>query len=128
MLRLVADRSAQHLERVLTMFIDHYNGHRAHRSLGLAPPHGRPAIEPCSCPEPIDVNDAIVWAAFCTNTNVRREHSDLRTLHVCPVSDSIDADSCELVLCHRQTGHPDIRVVREAQPIRPVSCFQFAAG
>ena len=26
-----------------------------------------------------------------------------------------------LVLCHRQTGYHDIRVVREAQTIRPVS-------
>jgi hypothetical protein len=27
------------------VFIEHYNGHRAHRSLALAPPNGRPAIE-----------------------------------------------------------------------------------
>jgi putative transposase len=37
--------SAQHLERALTVFIGHYNGHRAHRSLELAPPNGRPPIE-----------------------------------------------------------------------------------
>jgi transposase InsO family protein len=36
---------APHLKRVLTVFIEHYNGHRAHRSLALAPPNGRPAIE-----------------------------------------------------------------------------------
>jgi Family of unknown function (DUF5372)/Integrase core domain len=30
--------SGQHLERALTVFIGHYNGHRAHRSLELAPP------------------------------------------------------------------------------------------
>ena len=28
----------QHLERVLQGFIDHYNGHRAHRALSLTPP------------------------------------------------------------------------------------------
>jgi putative transposase len=32
-----------HLERVLSVFIDHYNRHRAHRSLNLTPPGGRPA-------------------------------------------------------------------------------------
>ena len=35
--------SAQHLERALAVFIDHYNGWRPHRSLDLAPPNGRPA-------------------------------------------------------------------------------------
>jgi len=33
--------SARHLERTLTVFIDHYNGWRPHRSLDLAPPNGR---------------------------------------------------------------------------------------
>ena len=33
------------LERTLTVFVDHYNGYRPHRSLDLAPPNGRPAIE-----------------------------------------------------------------------------------
>jgi putative transposase len=37
--------SAQHVERALPVYIDHYNVHRAHRSLDLAPPNGRPAIE-----------------------------------------------------------------------------------
>jgi putative transposase len=36
--------SAQHLERALRVFVDHYNRHRAHRSLELAPPNGRPPI------------------------------------------------------------------------------------
>jgi len=37
--------SVGQLERALTVFVDHYNGHRAHRSLELAPPNGRPLIE-----------------------------------------------------------------------------------
>jgi transposase InsO family protein len=37
--------SAWHLERVLSVFIDHYNGFRPHRSLNLEPPNGRPATE-----------------------------------------------------------------------------------
>lgn len=37
--------NAQHLERTLAVFVDHYNGHRPHRSLDLAPPNGRPASE-----------------------------------------------------------------------------------
>jgi putative transposase len=31
----------QHLEHVLRVFIDHYNGHRPHRALGLIPPKPR---------------------------------------------------------------------------------------
>ena len=37
--------STRHLERTLAVFVDHYNGSRPHRSLDLAPPNGRPAIE-----------------------------------------------------------------------------------
>jgi putative transposase len=37
--------NTRHLARALTGFLDHYNGHRPHRSLELAPPNGRPAIE-----------------------------------------------------------------------------------
>jgi putative transposase len=33
--------NARHAERVLAVFIDHYNRHRAHRSLNLMPPDGR---------------------------------------------------------------------------------------
>jgi Integrase core domain len=33
--------SARHLERALTVFIDHYNHWRPHRSLDLKPPNGR---------------------------------------------------------------------------------------
>src|SRR4030088_388211 len=30
--------NGQHLEQVVRVFIDHYNGHRPHRALALAPP------------------------------------------------------------------------------------------
>jgi putative transposase len=33
----------RHLERTLTVFADHDNSHRPHRSLGLVPPAGRPS-------------------------------------------------------------------------------------
>ena len=34
----------RHLERVLAIFVDHYNGHRPHRALALSPPYSiRPA-------------------------------------------------------------------------------------
>jgi transposase InsO family protein len=41
---IVNDRQ---LERALTVFVDHYNGHRPHRSLGLSPPQlmGQTIIE-----------------------------------------------------------------------------------
>ena len=35
----------RHLEHTLTVFVDHYNGGRPHRSLNLAPPNGRPATQ-----------------------------------------------------------------------------------
>jgi putative transposase len=47
--------SAQHLERALTVFIGHYNGRRAHRSLELAPPNGWPPIERWSGTQPMPV-------------------------------------------------------------------------
>jgi putative transposase len=47
--------SAQHLERALTTFIDHYNVHRAHRSLDLAPLNGRPPLVRCSGTPPMAV-------------------------------------------------------------------------
>jgi putative transposase len=47
--------SAQQLERALTVFVDHYNVHRAHRSLELAPPHGRPPIQNWTGSQPLAV-------------------------------------------------------------------------
>jgi putative transposase len=35
--------SVRYLEGALTLFTDHYNGWRRHRSLDLAPPNGRPS-------------------------------------------------------------------------------------
>jgi hypothetical protein len=47
--------NTRYLKRALTAFIDHYNGHRPHRSLDLAPPNGRPAIEKWTGTHPIVV-------------------------------------------------------------------------
>jgi transposase InsO family protein len=43
----------QHLERVLAVFADPYNGHRPHRALALTPPHAtrRPAAAATVCGE-----------------------------------------------------------------------------
>jgi hypothetical protein len=45
---LIANR--RHLHRVLGEFIDHYNRHRPHRALGLAPPEPSPPARPVSTP------------------------------------------------------------------------------
>ena len=37
--------NARHLERVLTVFVDHFNSHRPHRGLNLEPPDGRLATD-----------------------------------------------------------------------------------
>jgi transposase InsO family protein len=47
--------NTRHLEHALTRFIDHYNGHRPHRSLELAPPNGRPAVQKWTGTQPIAV-------------------------------------------------------------------------
>ena len=47
--------NAWHLERALSGFIDHYNGYRPHRSLGLLPPNGRPPIETWEGTQPTTV-------------------------------------------------------------------------
>jgi hypothetical protein len=47
--------NARHLQRALTVFVDHYNGWRPHRSLGLWPPNGRPPIERWTATEPMAV-------------------------------------------------------------------------
>ena len=47
--------NARHAERVLAVFIDHYNRHRAHRSLKLMPPNGRSVPEDCLHPQPASV-------------------------------------------------------------------------
>jgi hypothetical protein len=39
----------------LAVFVDHYNVHRAHRSLALAPPNGRPSIERWTGAQPREV-------------------------------------------------------------------------
>src|SRR5262249_38740589 len=47
--------NARHLERALTVFIDHYNGWRPHRSLDLAPPNGRTSVATSPGTQPIRV-------------------------------------------------------------------------
>ena len=45
---LVANR--RHLNRVLREFVEHYNTHRPHRALALAPPERRHPRRPCATP------------------------------------------------------------------------------
>jgi putative transposase len=40
----------RHLQRVLAEFTRHYNGHRPHRALGLAPPEPRQPARPLATP------------------------------------------------------------------------------
>jgi len=47
--------NARHAERVLAVFTDHYNHHRAHRSLKLMPPEGRSVPESCLHQQPASV-------------------------------------------------------------------------
>ena len=47
--------NARHLEHTVKVFVDHYNSGRPHRSLGLVPPNGRPAVKPEPIGEPLKV-------------------------------------------------------------------------
>lgn len=40
----------RHLERVLDVYVRHYNEHRPHRALGLAPPDGLAPVPPATLP------------------------------------------------------------------------------
>jgi putative transposase len=59
---LVVGRSQ--LERVLQIYLGHYNGHRPHRGLGLIPPQPRPCRGRKSrcCPVAIAANVSAPWA------------------------------------------------------------------
>ncbi len=51
---LIASR--RHLQHVLAEFIGHYNGHRPHRALGLAPPEPHPPAPPVPTPPATSVH------------------------------------------------------------------------
>jgi putative transposase len=50
---LIASR--RQLDRVLSVYVDHYNGHRPHRSLGLVAPQPRPGLRLVAPPHPLRV-------------------------------------------------------------------------
>ncbi len=45
----------RHVEHTLTVFVDHCNGHRPHRSLDFAPPNGQSATEHWTGSPPLSV-------------------------------------------------------------------------
>jgi hypothetical protein len=47
--------NAQHLARMLKVFVDHYNRCRLHRSLSLVPPNGPPSVKTETISQPIKV-------------------------------------------------------------------------
>ena len=54
----------QHLEQVLDVFVEHYNGHLPHRALALTPPHPvRPPVRPATEWGRIGCSGAIVSVA-----------------------------------------------------------------
>ena len=66
----------RHLERVLRVFVGHYNSHRPHRSLHQQPPLGEPPREP----EAVIALDPMSGGETCseassTNTRPPRDHT-----------------------------------------------------
>ena len=57
--------NTRHLERTLALFIDHYNGHRPHRSLDLAPPRRRPTTEKWTSSQTLPISRRDVSAGCC---------------------------------------------------------------
>jgi hypothetical protein len=47
--------NARHLAHTVTVFVEHYNSCRPHRSLGLVAPNGRAAVTPETTGEPLNV-------------------------------------------------------------------------
>jgi hypothetical protein len=64
----------QHLERVLDVFVEHYNGHRPHRALALTPParHIRRCCRRRSGARLVS-SFAIVSVVWFTSTSLRRD-------------------------------------------------------
>jgi putative transposase len=48
-----------HLERVLGVYVRHYNGHRPHRALGLVPPEGSPSVPQATLPPRVRRRDLL---------------------------------------------------------------------
>jgi putative transposase len=64
----------RHLERVLAVFMNHYNVHRPHRALALTPPNPtRPAIAPGVLPDALESTGAIISVAWFASTCWRRD-------------------------------------------------------
>jgi putative transposase len=49
----------RHLERVLRVYVRHYNGHRPHRALGLAPPERAAPVPPSPLPVRVERRDLL---------------------------------------------------------------------
>jgi putative transposase len=62
-----------HLERILEAFVDHYNRHRPHRALSLAPPEPRPRLQRCRHPVTLVFCAVIVSAVSFTSTSWPRK-------------------------------------------------------
>jgi putative transposase len=60
--------SRRQLEQVLRLYVDHYNSHRPHRALGLAPPAPERRLRLVSRAPPSASADAIASADSSTNT------------------------------------------------------------
>jgi hypothetical protein len=123
--------NARHAERVLAVFIDHYNRHRAHRSLKLMPPDGRSVAEHCLCPQPVS-GDPQGSARRC-DTRVRAcSLSQREFVHRTPESTlhggrCVVCRRCSSWQAHRPEGDPTPRDdVFARRASSPSPCSQSA--
>jgi hypothetical protein len=74
--------NASHMAGALTGFFDHYSGHRAHSSLGLAPPNGWPTIEPWVGTHATALRRRDRLGGLIHEYGAKRDAVDLRTVQV----------------------------------------------
>jgi len=73
--------NGRHLERALTVFVDHYNAWRPHRSLDLSPPNGRPRVETWTGTEPLALKRRDRLGGLLHEYQPRERGTSICTLH-----------------------------------------------
>jgi putative transposase len=84
----------RHLERVLMMFVDQYNGHRPHRSLGSCRPRaGRRQRRRATCEQSLSTGATVSVGSFTSTSAPLEVDSGLCTLHGVSYTAIVEASS-----------------------------------
>jgi hypothetical protein len=115
-LLIVSDR---HLQRVLETYVEHYNGKRPHRALGLDAP------DPTTKVSPLPTTPARVRrtsSADCSTNTSRQPNDPINTPHGIkpnPENPRLIFRAADLQALQDRTGRPPARLQSRTQPLRP---------